>query len=111
LQEEDFSEESEINVSDTEDSSETSMKRGPRRPKLIKTGSRGWPKKSYNMLANKNQEAGMFAKVSLREAISGPSMDEWYIAMATELQSILQNDVWKLVDRPSDKKLSEVVLF
>jgi|GEM_PF-6972300 len=81
------------------------MKRGPGRPKLIKTGSRRRPKKSYNMLANKNQETGMFAEVSLREAITGFSMNEWYMAMATELRSILQNDVWKLVDRPSDKKI------
>jgi len=41
LQEDDFSEENEINVSDTENSSKTSMKRGPGRPKLIKMGSRG----------------------------------------------------------------------
>jgi len=67
LQEDDFSGENEINVSDTEDSSETSMKRGPGRTKLIKMGSRGRSKKSYNMLANKNQEADMFAEVSLRE--------------------------------------------
>lgn len=42
----------------------------------------------------------MFAEILVRKAISGPEVNEWDIAMATELRSIIKNDVWKLVNRP-----------
>lgn len=39
-------------------------------------------------------------------------MNEWYVATATELRSILKNDVWKLVYRPDNKNIigSRVIL-
>lgn len=54
----------------------------------------------------------MFAEVSVRKTISGPEMSEWYIAMASELRSILKNDVWRLIDRPDNKCIigSRVIL-
>lgn len=55
-----------------------SMRRGPGRPKIIRTGSRGRPKKDYHMQVVENQEAGMFAEVKVRDAISEPAMDDWY---------------------------------
>lgn len=48
------------------------------------------------------EESGMLAEVSIKaikEAIKGPDVDEWYSAMAKELRSIIENNVWGLVDR------------
>lgn len=83
-----------------ETSSDTTIKRDRRRLRIIRTGSKGRPRKDYHI-----QETDMFAEVSIKDAISGPAMDEWYIAMATELRSILKNNVWKLVNRPDDKNI------
>jgi len=63
-----------------------SLRRGPGRPRIVRTGIRGRPKKSYNMIVP--EESGMLAEVSIKEAIKGPDVDEWYSAMATELRSI-----------------------
>lgn len=45
-------------------------------------------------------------------ALSGPSSDEWKRAICEETKSIIANDVWKIVDRPKDRKVigSRIVL-
>ena len=39
-----------------------------------------------------------------REALSSDKANEWLIAMKDEMQSMLDNDVWELVDLPKGYK-------
>ena len=40
--------------------------------------------------------------LSLEEALAGPQRDQWLAAMKEELDSLAKNEVWTLVDRPSN---------
>ena len=37
--------------------------------------------------------------------MSGSDAKEWYRAMADEVNSIIKNDFWELVERPNDRKV------
>lgn len=39
------------------------------------------------------------------EAVSGPESDKWIAAMSSEYNSLLGNNVWKLVDRPRNRNV------
>lgn len=41
---------------------------------------------------------------SVKEALSGPESDKWRKAMQNEMNSISHNDVWELVESPSERK-------
>ena len=76
-------------------------KRGPGRLQIIRTGSRGRPKKRYHLIEeNKNTETTEIGEISFKKAMSGPEADEWLNAMTTEMESIIKNNTWKLVNRP-----------
>jgi len=62
------------------------------------TGLRGRPRKMFHFSRLQTEEQTQFAymaEVSLRDAIRGPEAEEWYSAMASELRSIIQNNIWK----------------
>ena len=50
-------------------------------------------------------ESIFLTEIPLKEAISGPDSTEWLDAMATEMKSIIKNETWILVDRPSQEKV------
>ncbi|KAK2577584.1 hypothetical protein KPH14_000901, partial [Odynerus spinipes] len=79
----------------------TPMKRGQGRPRIVKTGSRGRPRKQYNMvpIENTEMEATSFAEVSTDEVIPNALAAEWHNAIDDEVMSILKYDVCDIVDR------------
>lgn len=70
----DHSDKDETDISNNEASSDISAKRGRGRPRIVRTGLRGRPKKNCHTLTT--QETGMFAEVSVKETISGPAVEE-----------------------------------
>uniref|UniRef100_A0A6V7IJ77 Retrovirus-related Pol polyprotein from transposon TNT 1-94 n=1 Tax=Bracon brevicornis TaxID=1563983 RepID=A0A6V7IJ77_9HYME len=80
-------------------------KRGRGRPRIIRTGGPGRPKKVYH---KQNEEANNdfvgLAEIPVHEALKGADRDEWLQAMATEMQSIIKNETWIIVDRPKNEK-------
>ncbi|KAK2580008.1 hypothetical protein KPH14_010773 [Odynerus spinipes] len=78
------------------------MKRGPGRPRVVRTGSRGRPRKEHRMVPvdNTELEATSFAEASAGEVIPYTSADEWHNAIEDEVKSILKYDVCEIVDKP-----------
>ena len=58
-----------------------------------------------------SEEADL-AEILTKQAVSGPDAEEWYRAMAAEVESIITNDTWKLVESSDDRKLigSRIIL-
>jgi hypothetical protein len=80
-------------------------RRGPGRPKLVRTGAPGRPKKVYNELPQEeanNTDFVLTCEVPMKQALTGPDAGEWLSAMVEEMKSILKNDTWKLVNRSRD---------
>lgn len=80
--------------------------RGRGRPRIIRTGLRGRPKKQYQQ-ANQTEmleEIAYLSEIPILKAVTGLNAEEWHNAIASELKSILKNDTWKLVQRPEDVK-------
>ncbi|GJQ68313.1 hypothetical protein Trydic_g16908 [Trypoxylus dichotomus] len=83
------------------------MKRGPGRPTMEKSGSRGRPRKVYNMIPQNHEatfaeeaEQAFLAEIPMNIALNGPDAEMWYNAMADEIASMIKNETWKLVNRP-----------
>lgn len=97
---------------DLEDRSGYSRGRG--RPRLIRTGLRGRPRKQYqeSNQAESLEETAFIAEIPIQEAIQGPDAEEWRDAIAHELKSLLSHDTWQIVSRPENKKIigSRIVL-
>lgn len=79
---------------------------GRGRPKIIRTGQRGRPRKEYQVREEeatflKNEEI-FLSEIPMKEAMSSPESHEWKRAMVDELKSIIKNDTWNLVKRPED---------
>jgi len=89
-------------------------KRGRERPQIIRTGSRGRPRKHYHdaALADESANFAYLAEIPIREALQGPDAEEWLAAMESELKSIIRNETWKVVDRLEDREVigSRIVL-
>lgn len=85
-----------------EDKKET--KRGPGRPKLLKTGKPGRPKKIYA-----EHEARICCEEAVhptvKEALSGQHSSEWKGAMKKEYKALEDNKTWTLVKRPLDQNV------
>ena len=69
------------------------MKKGPGRPKMVKTGKAGRPRKEWNMIPVKpleiiKEEMANLAEApdpaTLEEALSGPYADDWSAAVLDE---------------------------
>jgi hypothetical protein len=83
-------------------------RRGPGRPKLVRTGAPGRPKKVYNEIPQEeanNTDFVLTCQVPMKQALTGPDAGEWLSAMVEEMKSILKNDTWKLVNRPRDTQV------
>jgi len=82
------------------------MKKGPGRPKKIKTGLPGRPKRVPNMVPV--TETATVAQVpdpeNVKEALDGPNADEWKNAIREEYLAHMSNRTWEIVDRPNNRK-------
>lgn len=87
-------------------------RRGPGRPKLIKTGLRGRPRKLFSKAnncefkerigcdLNEDDNINMFAgvaEVQLNDAMNSPESSDWKRAIQSEVMSLLKNDTWDIV--------------
>jgi len=102
------------------------VKRGPERPRIVRTKRVERPAKQYNMVKNepnRNSENGAASsdeenitwheaelamnsmKISFKEAISGSDRDEWKDAIYTEIKCLVKNNTWKIVDKPMGTKV------
>ncbi|KMQ82164.1 retrotransposon 4 protein, partial [Lasius niger] len=81
---------------------------GRGRPRKIKTGLRGRPRKEYS-IKNEHIEEAQIAEESinpsLTEALNGTNANEWYQAMKKEHDALVKNKAWKIVKRPDNKKV------
>lgn len=91
--------------------------RAPGRPKLLRTGLRGRPRKVYRTLSGGEESdvqlinseevdddvfvnfAG-HAEISMTEAMSSDERDEWENAILTEITSLILKDTWEIVEKP-----------
>ncbi|CAB0004910.1 unnamed protein product [Nesidiocoris tenuis] len=80
------------------------MKRGRGRPRLLRTGSRGRPRKIYTMVPENEEIAGV-VEISVKQALSSAQSDEWRAAIRKEFNSLLQNGTWVMEKRPKDKNV------
>ncbi|KFD64092.1 hypothetical protein M514_23802 [Trichuris suis] len=99
------------------------------RPRLIRTRKRGRPRKQYHFrgtsaecpsdetkeepvecmeedeTVERNVEASAVAEISVAEAMESPDAREWYDAIKTEILSLVENNSWFIVERPSDLQI------
>lgn len=111
---------------DNNDFENTQVKRGPGRPRIIRTGRAGRPTKQYNMIRTEPDESSItdatssedenvtsyeaeFAtnamEISFKEAVVGSDQEEWKDAIQTEIKNLVRNDTWKIVDKPAGAKV------
>lgn len=85
-------------------------KRAPGRPKLLKTGKRGRPRKLYQtditQTDTTEQNAQMafsaIGDVDVEEALTGPHKLEWKRAMSKEYEALVRHNTWTLVELPKN---------
>lgn len=73
---------------------------GPGRPRIIRDGSRGRPRKLFNELRGMGK-LKLETPENVEDALNGPYADEWLKSMETEYDSLIKNDTWELVDFPT----------
>lgn len=103
---EDNSHDSEVHESDDEEnfdrSTDTRAKVGRGRPKVIRSGKPGRPKKQYNILNVMSEDIRIPQTVN--EAINGPYAKEWIEAMKKEYNALIENETWSVVELPQNQK-------
>ena len=91
-------------TSPTEDFPEevSNVSRGPGRPKTVRTGKPGRPRKVVNLQNNvvENQEPPK----TYQEALCSKSCEKWQEAMVKEMSSLQQKGTWSFADLPNGHK-------
>jgi len=106
--------EDDLDTTEDESSRSEASKRGRGRPRILKTGERGRPRKQYQVVTEQARddeaaqisdevEMALLSEISISEAITGNDMEEWLDAMTNEVSSIVKNNTWELVKRPENK--------
>lgn len=98
-------------------------KHGPGRPRKLKTGKRGRPRKLFNTLQDNGTESNESGRnideniiqcaslvdhndtLTPLEAISSPEGEQWKNAMKSEYDALMKNNTWTLVDYPKNHKV------
>lgn len=87
-------------------------------PRIIRTGSRGRPRRLFSSRRERDQEtqedptiqgedeegddevfAGV-AEVAVKEAMKSPKNEEWKRAIQSEVENLVKNDTWEIVEKP-----------
>lgn len=95
--------EGEVYSLDEESDPVVTRKRGRGRPKLVRDGSIGRPRKQYKQTELLNFIGESPATVD--EALSSEEREYWKSAMQAELNSLTKNGTWVLVDKPKHKNV------
>lgn len=80
-------------------SHDNNIRIGPGRPRLVRDGSRGRPRKQYNLLQYMGK-CDIETPENYEEALNGPYADEWRKSMRTEYDSLIRNNTWELTNLP-----------
>lgn len=78
---------------------EPAIKIGRGRPRLVRSGSRGRPRKEYNIIQALGR-CEIQTPESVEEALEGPYADEWKRSMQAEYDSLIKNKTWDMVNLP-----------
>lgn len=112
------------NILDTEEMVED-VRNAPRergRPKLLRTGNRGRPRKLFHAprsteekeleipmeILNEDLEDDVFAaaaEVSIQEAMDSNESNEWRRAIQSEVKSLVKNDTLKIITRQKEQNV------
>lgn len=82
------------------------MKKGPGRPTLVRSGQRGRPRKKFNMIPTTPEQLQLAfedIEISVEEALAGPQAKEWMEAMVTEFESLEDRGVFELMKCPTGR--------
>ena len=82
-----------------EEGDKAKMHVGPGRPKIIRTGSRGRPRKQYNILQNIGEYTVETPETDV-DALRSPYADDWQNSMKSEYESLMKNNTWELANLP-----------
>lgn len=89
-----------VNVTDTVDQGE--LRRAPGRPRILRTGRRGRPKRVCRLYALRAEDVKI--PETAAEAMDSEFHEDWKAAMMNEYQSLMNNQTWCLMDLPTGKK-------
>lgn len=98
---------------------EVVLKRGCGRPRTVRTGLAGRPKKTYNYIEveERNSEpeadeyrdcidyAGAATEMTLDDALRSPERSEWEDAILSEVRSLVQKGTWSIVKAPPNTNI------
>lgn len=103
-------------------------KRGPGRPRRILTERRGRPRKLYQTpqennlseaskpeddLTSNSEETdspeanlvNIASEVTFHQALNGPDKDDWMNVIIEEVECLIKNDTWQIVNRPKNQNV------
>lgn len=83
---------------------ENSARHGPGRPRIVRTGQRGRPRKQYNVLSYLDSSDDIETPKSVAEALSSQYVRNWQDSMQTEMDALRKNETWDMVDLPPKQK-------
>ncbi|KAL7723618.1 hypothetical protein ACLKA6_012273 [Drosophila palustris] len=89
-------------VSDEAEPSTPSEARGRGRPKMIKTGKPGRPRKKFNML-NLLKAEDVVIPATINDVNKSKMKQEWSASIQKEIDALEANKTWELVDLPEGK--------
>ncbi|XP_049318346.1 uncharacterized protein LOC105224069 isoform X1 [Bactrocera dorsalis] len=79
------------------------LKRGPGRPRLVRSGGPGRPTKQYTYL-NLIDADDVKVPESVEQVLSSEYATKWYDAMQNEYNSLMKNETWQLAEIPKGQK-------
>ncbi|CAD6993124.1 unnamed protein product [Ceratitis capitata] len=108
---------SKVSVNDKDDGG-----RGPGRPKLLRTGCRGRPRKVFRSRNSIEEDVqpvesdiildvedddvfSGIAEIDTRLALNGPDSDEWKLAIESEIMSLIKNDTFDIIKADNHKNI------
>lgn len=83
-------------------------RRLPGRPRIVRTGLRGRPRKVHRTFhiegssENYPEFVNIAEEISMKEALGGSDADDWNCAIQEEFESLIKNRTWDLVNRPDN---------
>lgn len=83
---------------------DTTPRRGPGRPRLVRTGQPGRPRKEYQVLNSLNYMDDIETPKSAADALQGQHSHDWQKSMQNEFDALQANDTWTLCELPPGHK-------
>ncbi|KAJ0182137.1 hypothetical protein K1T71_002859, partial [Dendrolimus kikuchii] len=89
--------------------------RAPGRPRILRTGSVGRPKKIYQTReversvtstdANEVEDFAGSTEITLKNALKSKDKPDWEEAILSEIRSLVQKGTWEIVKRPKNRNV------